>query len=97
MTDQHEAQTRPQHYKLVFVVGRGTVTEAEEPLDEGLRQIGFEVIDVVEALGYQDDAYLATALIYLMRLRRKEQPVVDVKKAIWWLQRWLAAQEQAGG
>lgn len=91
--DQAQDQVRPPHYKLSFVVNRGTVSVAEDPVDEGLQEILFEVIDVIEALGYQDDAYLTTALVYLMRLRRKEQPVVDVKKAIWWLQRWIATQE----
>lgn len=89
-----ENETRPRHYKLSFIIGRGTVKIDEEPVDEGLREIKFEVIDVIEALGYQDDAYLTTALVYLMRLRRKSQPVVDVKKAIWWLERWIARQEE---
>lgn len=51
---------------------------------------GIEAIDVVESIwGYE--AHLPTALIYILRHRRKGNPAIDLQKAQWWIRRWLGA------
>lgn len=51
---------------------------------------GIEAIDVIESIwGYE--AHLPTALIYILRHRRKGAPAIDLQKAQWWIRRWLTA------
>lgn len=54
---------------------------------------GLECIDVIEAL--ELPFHLANAFKYLWRAGRKLDAVEDVRKAIWYLQRWVDRQEEA--
>lgn len=51
---------------------------------------GIEAIDVIEAweLGF----CLGNALKYIARAGRKGDVITDVKKAVWYLNRWLEKQ-----
>lgn len=53
---------------------------------------GLECIDVIEALGLP--FHLANAFKYLWRAGRKLDEVEDVRKAIWYLQRWVDRHEE---
>ena len=53
---------------------------------------GLECIDVIEALGL--NFHLATAFKYLWRAGRKGSAVEDVKKARWYLDRWISNREK---
>lgn len=48
---------------------------------------GFECIDFIEALGLWKDSHVANAFKYIWRWDRKENPLENIKKAIWYLKR----------
>lgn len=48
-----------------------------------------EVIDVIEAFDLDKDGYRKDAVKYILRAPHKGKPQQDIKKAIWYLQRWL--------
>lgn len=54
---------------------------------------GIEAIDVIEA--FQPGIHLGTALKYVLRAGRKGDAVTDIKKAIWYLNRWIDNQEKS--
>ena len=53
----------------------------------------FEPIDVIEdwGLGF----HLANSLKYISRIGRKDDPVQDARKAIWYLERFIRHYEQS--
>jgi Protein of unknwon function (DUF3310) len=53
---------------------------------------GREVIDVMESV-WGTSFHIPTAIAYILRHHRKGAPVEDLKKARWWLQRWVAAKK----
>lgn len=52
------------------------------------KQGGMEAIDVIEAY-FPDQAHLANALKYILRLGRKDSETQEVSKIIWYLLRYL--------
>ena len=61
-------------------------------------QNGIECIDVIEAaIGCQGaaDFCMGNAIKYLYRHTMKGQPVEDVRKAIWYLNKWLDLQTES--
>lgn len=68
----------PNYYKLTVENEQG------ESLD-------CQVVNILEAVGLQNDFYTATGVIYLLRAGRKEgnDRTQDIEKAIWWIQRGL--------
>lgn len=52
------------------------------------KQEGMEAIDVIEAY-FPDQAHLANALKYMLRLGRKDSDTQEVSKVIWYLLRYL--------
>lgn len=54
----------------------------------------FEVIQVIEAWLLNKDHYLATALAYILRAKYKANPVQDIRKAVWYLNRWADLEEE---
>jgi hypothetical protein len=50
---------------------------------------GIEAIDVMEAFGLTEDAYLCNATKYILRCGKKDNVRTEVAKAIWWLNRKL--------
>lgn len=48
-----------------------------------------EVIDVIEAFDLDKDGYRKDAVKYILRAPHKGNPQQDIKKAIWYLERWL--------
>ena len=50
-----------------------------------------EVIEVIEA--YELDYCRACAVKYILRAEKKDNNVEDIKKAIWYLERYLLQQE----
>lgn len=48
---------------------------------------GIETIDFIEAKGL--NYHLGNAVKYITRARLKGDPVSDIKKAVWYLERWL--------
>lgn len=51
----------------------------------------YEVIDYIESKGYFSNFYLANAVKYISRAGKKdpEKKNEDLKKAVWYLERWL--------
>lgn len=47
----------------------------------------YEVIKVIEAWGFDKDAYLFNALKYIARAGKKGSEIEDLKKAVWYLNR----------
>ncbi len=52
-------------------------------------QASIEVIDVIEAFDLDKDGYRKDAVKYILRAPHKGNPQQDIKKAIWYLERWL--------
>lgn len=87
------AKVNPKHYKIQL---KGVVVSNVRAVDPGgagkplhVGDVEIEVIDVIETLGFDQDAYVCQALQYLLRLGQKDEARVEVKKAIWYLNRWL--------
>jgi hypothetical protein len=62
------------------------------PPHYGMGELGIEAVDVAKALMTPDQWQahcMATALYYILRLGRKDDPKQDAAKAIWWLT-WIA-------
>lgn len=57
-----------------------------------------EVIDVIESWGLHREHCLASAVQYILRGAHKhtEDQQQDIKKAVWFLQRWLIEQNDEG-
>lgn len=51
-----------------------------------------EVIEVIE--DWKMDYHLGNAVKYIARSPHKGEPEQDIKKAIWYLQRWLDTQRK---
>lgn len=49
---------------------------------------GIEVIDIIEGFGL-NDFLLGNTLKYLLRHKNKEKPLEDLKKAKWYLDRYI--------
>lgn len=81
-----QVKVRPSHYRLTLknvTVGVGSDSTY-------MADVQVEAIDVIEALSEAaQDFYVSTALLYLLRLGLKDEPRVEVKKAVWYLERWL--------
>lgn len=69
--------------------------EVNHPAHYGGRDDYYEVIKVAEAWGLMHNAYLFTALRYLGRAGKKESLLVDLQKARWYLDRFIAVLETA--
>lgn len=54
----------------------------------------FQVIHIIEAWLLDRDHYLANAVKYILRAPYKDNPVQDVKKAVFYLNRWVELKEQ---
>lgn len=52
----------------------------------------FEVIDIIE--DFDLDFCLGNAIKYILRSEKKEDPIMDLNKAIWYLERKCKAYEQ---
>ena len=68
------------------------------PPHYGIGDLGIEAADIAKALmtPEQWEAHcMATALYYILRLGRKDDPRQDAAKAIWWLT-WLAKGDPRG-
>ena len=50
---------------------------------------GIECIDYIEALGFGDGFELGNAIKYIARAGRKGSATEDLRKAIWYLQRYI--------
>jgi hypothetical protein len=50
---------------------------------------GIEAIDVIERYGFARSFHLANAMKYLLRAGRKGDLLSDLRKADWYLARWL--------
>lgn len=57
----------------------------------------YEVIKVAEAWDFDKDAYLFNVLKYIARHESKGNPLEDLKKALWYLERKIARMEDALG
>jgi hypothetical protein len=67
----------------------GTSDPVHKPTHYRLPGLDVEVIDVVEAV-FGTQAHLVQAVQYLLRAGRKTQdPTEDVRKAVFYLNRWL--------
>lgn len=55
----------------------------------------YQVIQVIEAWFLNKEHYLATAVAYILRALYKDNAVQDVRKAVWYLNRWADLEEEA--
>ena len=53
---------------------------------------GIEAIDVIEA--FDLDFARANAVKYILRCGKKDDPVQEIRKAIWYLERYIKQQER---
>ena len=74
----------PSHYMVDMVVTlpNGKITTAR-----------VECADLMEALGFHDNAYLWNAMSYIWRHRDKNN-TEDLRKAVWYLKRMLPEEEE---
>ena len=56
----------------------------------------YEVVEVLEAWGFEKEAHLTQAIQYIARYDKKGEPIKDLKKAIFWIQRKIMLLEKAG-
>lgn len=65
-----------------------TAELVDHPSHYGGRDNPYEVVKVLEAWGFQYDAYLFNTIKYIARAGKKSKdPLTDLKKALWYLQR----------
>lgn len=57
---------------------------------------GLEVLDVIEALGWGKDYLRANACKYLLRHERKGDPITDLRKARYCIDRLIEMLEEEG-
>lgn len=55
-----------------------------------------EVIDIIEQYGFCDDFRLGNCVKYLFRHKLKGNPLQDLKKARWYLDRLIKSMEKEG-
>jgi len=93
--DEYDMSHDPRNLALV-----ARVTVADPVIDpvnhpSHYKQGGLEAIDVLEAFGLTRDGRLFNAGKYILRAGKKDNntELQDLKKAIWYLKRYIAAQE----
>ena len=57
---------------------------------------GIECIDYIESLGLGEGFELGNAIKYIARAGKKEDAAADLKKAIWYIRRYLSRLEDDG-
>lgn len=81
--------SEPKHAVIEDVVNHPRHYKCPNP------KYNFEVIQVIEAWFLNKEHYLATAVAYILRALYKENAVQDVRKAVWYLNRWADLEEEA--
>ncbi len=55
--------------------------------------LDIQPVDVAEAFGLMHNNYRCTAFYYVMRAGKKGNATEDLEKAVWWLNREIAARK----
>ena len=70
--------------------GRDEYTPTNHPLHYNVHPAGVECVDVVEGFGF----CIGNAIKYLWRADAKDQPLEDLRKALWYVQREIDRREK---
>lgn len=87
-----------------YIFPEDRIAIVHEPLEEDVvnhpshykTANGLEAIDVLESFGLTRDGRLFNAGKYLLRAGKKDNELQDLKKAVWYLNRYIAEAESNG-
>jgi hypothetical protein len=102
MTKFAEELQQKEPGKMVLVPPNASVAQVNAVLDMvnnpphyGGQDNPYEVIKVLEAWGLDSNAYLFNTIKYIARSDKKGNPIEDLKKAQWYLNREITRREAA--